>query len=155
MLFFFFLKRTSSKWIECKSKRDKFFLKNRIKIERARVRGTNKNGRDVFLAVSWRWLRTQLLGLSWAGHSTRRNISFKRLWKWFCASLGWTIKRRSLAESKLLEAHKSEVMNLGKGVQSQRWFCRQTLMPWILCEQLLVASANWWTEVWRAFFLAH
>ncbi len=26
-------------------------------------------------------------------------------------------------------AYKSEVMNLGKGVQSQRWFCRQTLMP--------------------------
>ncbi len=53
-----------------------------------------------------------------------------------------TIKRRSLAERKLLEAHKSEVMNLGKGVQSQR-FCWQTLMPWTLCEQLLVASANW------------
>ncbi len=40
-----------------------------------------------------------------------------------------TIKRRSLAEHKLLEAHKSEVMNLGKGVQSPWWFCRQTLMP--------------------------
>ena len=40
-----------------------------------------------------------------------------------------TIKRRSLAEGKLLEAHKSEVMNLGKGVQSQWWFCRQTSMP--------------------------
>ncbi len=39
------------------------------------------------------------------------------------------IKRRSLAEHKLLEAHKSEVMNLGKEVQSQSWFCRQTLMP--------------------------
>ncbi len=25
--------------------------------------------------------------------------------------------------------YKSVVMNLGKGVQSQRWFCRQTLMP--------------------------
>ncbi len=22
-------------------------------------------------------------------------------------------------------------------------------------KQLLVASANWWTEVWRAFFSAH
>ncbi len=41
-----------------------------------------------------------------------------------------TIKRRSLAEHKLLEGtHKSEVLNLGKGVQSQRWFCGQTLMP--------------------------
>ncbi len=40
-----------------------------------------------------------------------------------------TIKRRSLAERKLLEAHKSEVMNLGKGVQGQSWFYRQTLMP--------------------------
>ncbi len=30
--------------------------------------------------------------------------------------------RRSLPEHKLLEAHKSEVLNLGKGVQSQRWF---------------------------------
>ncbi len=34
--------------------------------------------------------------------------------------------RRSLAERKLLEAYKSEVMNLGKGVQSQWWLCRQT-----------------------------
>ncbi len=30
--------------------------------------------------------------------------------------LDGTIKRRSLAECKLLEAHKSKVMNLGKGV---------------------------------------
>ncbi len=39
--------------------------------------------------------------------------------------------RRSLAERKLLEGiyGKSEVMHLGKGVQSKRWFCRQTLMP--------------------------
>ncbi len=48
-----------------------------------------------------------------------------------------TIQWCSLAERKLLEAHKSEEMKLGKGVQSQRWFCRQTLMPWILCKQLL------------------
>ncbi len=41
-----------------------------------------------------------------------------------------TVMRRSLAERKLLEgAYKSEVMNLGIGVQSRRWFCRQTLMP--------------------------
>uniref|UniRef100_A0A8C1UBH9 Phosphoinositide phospholipase C n=1 Tax=Cyprinus carpio TaxID=7962 RepID=A0A8C1UBH9_CYPCA len=38
-------------------------------------------------------------------------------------------RRHSLAERRLLEAHKSEVMNLGKGVQSQWWFCRQTSMP--------------------------
>ncbi len=31
---------------------------------------------------------------------------------------------RSLAECRLLEAHKSERTNLGKG-----WFCRQTPMP--------------------------
>ncbi len=37
-----------------------------------------------------------------------------------------TVMRRSLAERKLLEAHESEVRNLGKGVQSQTWFCRQT-----------------------------
>ncbi len=36
--------------------------------------------------------------------------------------------RRSLAECKLLEAHMSEVVNLGKEVQSQWCFCRQTLM---------------------------
>ncbi len=36
-----------------------------------------------------------------------------------------TVMRCSLAECNL----KSEAMNLGKGVQSQRWFCRQTLMP--------------------------
>ncbi len=35
----------------------------------------------------------------------------------------------SLEERKLLEAHKSEVMHLGKGVQSQWWFYRQTSMP--------------------------
>ncbi len=40
-----------------------------------------------------------------------------------------TIMRHSLAERKILEAHRFEVMNLGKGVQSQCWFCRQTLMP--------------------------
>ncbi len=40
-----------------------------------------------------------------------------------------TVMCRSLAEHKLLEAYKSEVMNLGKWVQSQRCFCRQTLMP--------------------------
>ncbi len=40
-----------------------------------------------------------------------------------------TIKRRSLAERKLLEAHISGVLNLGKGVQSQMWFCRQISMP--------------------------
>ncbi len=44
-----------------------------------------------------------------------------------------TIMRRSRAEHKLLEAHRSEVLNLGKEVQSQRWLCRQRLMPWILC----------------------
>ncbi len=42
-----------------------------------------------------------------------------------------TVMRRSLAERKLLEAHKSEVMNLCKGEQSQRCFCSQTLMPCI------------------------
>ncbi len=36
-----------------------------------------------------------------------------------------TIKRCSLAECKLLEAHESEVMHLGKGVQSQWCFFRQ------------------------------
>ncbi len=29
-----------------------FYKKNKIRIERARVRGSNKDGRDVFLAVS-------------------------------------------------------------------------------------------------------
>ncbi len=29
-----------------------FFFKNRIRIESARVRGSNKDGRDVFLAIS-------------------------------------------------------------------------------------------------------
>ncbi len=29
-----------------------YFFKNRIRIESARVRGSNKDGRDVFLAVS-------------------------------------------------------------------------------------------------------
>ncbi len=40
-----------------------FFIKrrqirsNKIRIESARVRGSNKDGRDVFLAVSLRWVR--------------------------------------------------------------------------------------------------
>ncbi len=49
----------------------------------------------------------------------------------FVALWDGTVMRRSLAERKLLEAYKSKIMNLVKGVQSQRWFCRQTLMPWI------------------------
>ncbi len=35
---------------------EKFFLKNRIRIESARVRGSNKDGRDV-LTDSWRELQ--------------------------------------------------------------------------------------------------
>ncbi len=42
------------------------------------ARGSNKDGRDVFLAVSWRWLRIELLGLSWASHSTRREHLMKK-----------------------------------------------------------------------------
>ncbi len=49
----------------------------------------------------------------------------------FVALWDGKIMRRSLTERKFLEAHKSEVMNLGKGVQSQRWFCRQTLIHYI------------------------
>ncbi len=45
----FFLKKTSSKLIECKSK-SYTFLKNRIRIESARVRGSNEDGRDVFFS---------------------------------------------------------------------------------------------------------
>ncbi len=56
-IYLFILKRTSSKLIECKSKRDTFFFfffffKNRIRIESTRVRGSNKDGRYVFLAIS-------------------------------------------------------------------------------------------------------
>ncbi len=46
-----FFKKTSIKLIECKSKRG-FLLKNRIRIESARVRGSDKDGRDVFIADS-------------------------------------------------------------------------------------------------------
>ncbi len=47
MLVVLFFKKTSSK--KSKSKRNKFFfLKNRIRIESARVKGSNKDGRDVF-----------------------------------------------------------------------------------------------------------
>ncbi len=69
-----------------------------MRIESARVWGSNKDGRDVFLAVCWRWIRTQRLGLSWSGHSSRRDHKCKSAWKWFCASLGCTIMRRLLAE---------------------------------------------------------
>ncbi len=54
-----------------------------------------------------------------------------------------TLMHCSLAECKLLEAHKSEVVHLGKEVQSQWWVCRQILMYFnFLCEQLLEVSAN-------------
>ncbi len=43
-------------------------FKNRIIIERARVWGSDKD-EEMCLVVSWRWLRTRLLGLSRAGHS--------------------------------------------------------------------------------------
>uniref|UniRef100_A0A8C2ETE3 Sp4 transcription factor n=1 Tax=Cyprinus carpio TaxID=7962 RepID=A0A8C2ETE3_CYPCA len=48
--------------------------------------------------------------------------------------------QRSLAERKFLEAHKSEVMNLGKGVQSQWWFCGQTINALNFMQKLMVAS---------------
>ncbi len=47
----------------------------------------------------------------------------------FVALWDGTVMRRSLAEHKLLETHTPEVMNLAKGVQSQRCFCRETLIP--------------------------
>ncbi len=50
-----------------------------------------------------------------------------------------TVMRRSLAEHKLLEAHTSEEVNLGKGVVLLLFI---TLMPWIVCEQLLVAMCS-------------
>ncbi len=33
------------------------------------------------------------------------------------------------AQASRLRIHRSEVLNLGKGVQSKWWFCRQTSMP--------------------------
>ncbi len=33
--------------------------------------------------------------------------------------MGWIIKRRSRAEHKLLEEHRSEVMSLGKGAEPE------------------------------------
>ncbi len=45
----------------------------------------------------------------------------------FVTLLDSTIKRCSLGECKLL--HRSEEINLSKGMQSQWLFCRQTLMP--------------------------
>ncbi len=67
-------------------------------------------------------VRIQLLGLSYAGHQMG-TVNVKVSESDFVALWDGTVMRRSLAEHKLLEAHKSEVMNLGKG------FCRKTLMP--------------------------
>ncbi len=70
-------------------------------------------------------IKDSAAGLSWSEGTVNLKVSesdFVPLWD-------GTIKRRSLAESKLLEAHKSEVMNLGNGVQSLWWFCRHKFMP--------------------------
>ncbi len=74
----FLRKQAVRKQIERASVRGAFLTKkktnrqNRIRIESARVSGSKKDGRDVFLAFSSSWLRTQLIELTWAGHSTRR-----------------------------------------------------------------------------------
>ncbi len=59
---------------ECKSKRGNFFifLKNRIKIGSARVRGSNKDGRDVFFSRFLKMAKDSAARISWADHSTRR-----------------------------------------------------------------------------------
>ncbi len=44
-------------------------------------------------------------------------------------SRGRKVEFPSEGNASFLRAYKSEEMNLGKGVQSQRCFCRQTLMP--------------------------
>ncbi len=66
-------------------------------------------------------VRIQLLGLSYAGHQMG-TVNVKVSESDFVSLWDGTVMRRSLAEHQLLEAYKSEVMNLGKG------FCRQTLM---------------------------
>ncbi len=59
-------------------------------------------------------VRIQLLGLSYAGHQMG-TVNVKVCGSYFVSLWDGTVMRRSLAERKLLEAYKSEVMNLGKG----------------------------------------
>ncbi len=60
-----------------------------------------------------------------------------------------TIMHRSLAERKLLEAHTSEVLNLGKEVQSQRWLNINAL------NFMRAAIGSQCKLMWHAFFSAH
>ncbi len=78
MLVFYLRKQAVCKWIEW---RVKFFLNNRIKIESARVRGSNK---DVFLVDSWRWLRTVYVhSINWVFiHDSIWAKCFD--WLWLC-----------------------------------------------------------------------
>ncbi len=69
LVFVFLRKQAVSKWIECKSK--KCFLKNTIIIKSASVRGSYKEGRDVFLADSWRRIKARIeLGRSFHQQGT-------------------------------------------------------------------------------------
>ncbi len=74
-------------------------------------------------------------------------------WEWFGTSLGWHHKVSFTCRTQAFwRAHKFELASLGILVQCQLWSCRQTSVPWIWCERLLVASVTWWREGYVSFF---
>ncbi len=81
---------------------------DRIRIESARVRGSNKDGRDVFLDVSWRWVAFSCW--DWVGQVTHQmgTVNEKVCESDFVPLWDGTIMRRSLAEPPL----SSEILNL-------------------------------------------
>ncbi len=98
--------RSNTKRLE---KLELFIFKNKMIIECASIRGSNKDGRDVFLADSWRRIKARIeLGRSFHQEGT------------------FNLKVCNLGNLSLLK-----VMNLGKVVQRQWWFCKLTLIPWI------------------------
>ncbi len=102
----------------------------------------------------WKWLKTQLFELRSGGHSTSwaqsRKRSVRVIWYLFGMAPQGVVH---LQNASFWRAHKFELASLGILVQCQLWSCRQTSVPWIWCERLLVASVTWWREgVTWAFF---
>ncbi len=110
--------------------------------------------KDVSLDVFWKWLKTQLFELRSGGHSTSWTQSRKRsvrvIWYLFGMAPQGVVH---LQNASFWRAHKFELASLGILVQCQLWSCRQTSVPWIWCEWLLVASVTWWREVWWKHWL--
>ncbi len=82
-----------------------------------------------------------LLRLGCLGQSRKRSV--RVIWYLFGMAPQGVVH---LQNASFWRAHKFELASLGILVQCQLWSCRQTSVPWIWCERLLVASVTWWRE---------